>query len=361
MCLLWSKNGNMKIKLYMTGEELPISGNPVGLGYLKSNCTGADIEIVKNKEDLKDCDMIGLSTTALGLKEAVAILEETNIPVTIGGHGTLWDGLKDYGFKHIVIGEGERAFQKIIDGTSERIVREPLISDIDTLNFPDRGRCEGTIPMFPSRGCPYKCRYCSSQAFWQKFRYHSANYFMSEVDYILEEYPEAKGIYLIDDLFIANKKRFFEIYDKWMRRGLNKRFRLDGFVRATLFTEEIGLMMKEMNFGSVRFGAESGSDRILKLLNKRATVEDNQRTIDIANKIGLPITAAFIYGLPTETDEERQMTVDFIKKNIGKVGRGGWYRFIAYPGTDFHKGENPLEINMNFRGNIGQYGLCSWN
>lgn len=344
----------------MCGKEYPISQNQIGLGYLKTNCTGADIEIVYNRKDLKDCNMIGLSATALGLKEAVSILKSTNIPVIIGGQGTLWEGLQEYNFKHIVLGEGERAFQKIINGTDEKVIRESLIENIDTLNFPDRGKCSATVPMFPSRGCPFNCKYCSSQAFWKKARYCSAKYFMAEVDYILKTYPTVRGIYLLDDLFIANKPRLFKIYNMWMERGLNKRITLTGYVRATLFTEKIGLMMKEMNFGSIRFGGESGSNRILKVLNKHATVEDNQRTIDIANKIGLPITSAFMYGVPTETKEEKQMTIDFIKRNIGKIGRGGWYRFVAFPGTGFYKGENPLLTNMNFRGNIGRAGLCDW-
>jgi len=350
----------MNIKLYMCGKEHPTSENQIGLGYLKTNCTGANVEIVHNIKDLNDCDMIGLSATAHGLKEAVDILKSTKIPVIIGGQGTLWEGLQQYDFKHIILGEGERAFQKIINGTKERIIREPLIENLDVLNFPDRGKCGVTVPMFPTRGCPYNCKYCSSRAFWKKPRSFSAEYFMREIDYIIQRYPEAKGISLLDDLFIADKARFLKIHDIWMKKGLYKRFQLHSYVRATLFTEELGLMMKEMNFGSVRFGAESGSNRILKLLNKQATVEDNQRTIDIANKIGLPITAAFIYGIPTETDEERQMTINFIKKNYGKVGRGGWYKFIPYPGTYFYTGENPLLTNLNFRGNIGKFGLIDW-
>ena len=47
----------MKIKLYMCGGETPVSEYPLGLGYLKSNCTGADIEIVSDQKDLVDCDL----------------------------------------------------------------------------------------------------------------------------------------------------------------------------------------------------------------------------------------------------------------------------------------------------------------
>ena len=67
-----------------------------------------------------------------------------------------------------------------------------------------------------------------------------------------------------------------------------------------------------------------------------------------------------MYGAPTETPEEKKATIDFIKRNYGKVGRGGWYKFIAYPGTALYAGANPLTDEMNFRGNIGQNGLCDW-
>ena len=78
----------MKIKLYVCGGERGTSEYCLGVGYLKSNCS-ADIEIVKSSDELKDCDLIGLSSTASSLKEAVKIAGSTKIPVAIGGQGTL--------------------------------------------------------------------------------------------------------------------------------------------------------------------------------------------------------------------------------------------------------------------------------
>ena len=341
----------MKIKLYMcSSQEKPLTENQIGLGYLKTNVTGADIEIVKHREELKDCDMIGLSTLALGLKEAVNIVRSTKIPVIVGGQGTLWNGLQDYPFKHIVIGEGERALQKIINGTEQRILREPLIENMDELNYPDVGESGPTFPLFPTRGCPFKCAFCSSQVHWKRARFNSAEYIMTYIEQIIKERPHTKGLLFADDLFIASKPRFHAFHEAWMCKGLNKRLRLAGFIRSDIFTKDMAFKMKQMGFMNVRFGAESGSNRILKLLNKQATVEDNQRAIDIAYEIGLPITAAFMYNMPTETEEERQMTNRFIRRNEGKAGDGGWYRFVAFPGTQFYNNENPLTENVNFRG-----------
>lgn len=337
----------MKIKLYQCGGERSIAEYPLGLGYLKSNCS-AKIEIVNSSDKLNDCDLIGLSSNAWGLKEAISILEKAKVPVIIGGQGVLWEEIKDYHFKHIIYGDGEISFQKIINGYTERILNNP-VKNLDNLKFPDRGKCGKAIPIITSRGCPFHCSFCTSNAFWGKVRFHSADYFIAEILYILKIYPYAKIIRLMDDLFIADKKRFDKIYEKWMQLELNKKLSIQGFIRSNLFTLEIAKQMKEMGFRRVRFGAESGSNRMLKVLNKCATVQDHQKAIDIANQIKIPITASFMYNLPTETKEDLQMTKDFIKKNKGKLSVEGWYHFRAFPGCKFYNGENPLTINMKVR------------
>ena len=350
----------MKIKLYLCGGENPVSEYPLGLGYLKSNCTGADIKIVNNRNQLNgDVDLIGLSSTAGGLKEAVDIVQSTDIPVVIGGQGTMWDDLKDYPFKHIIIGEGEYAFQSIIDGNTDRIIEYPNMPNIDVLKYPDRGRCSNLIPILTSRGCPWSCYFCSSQNYWGETRWHSADYFMREVDYILETQPQAEILYIMDDLFIVNKQRFEDIYYRWMAAGYEKRLELKGFVRSNCMTRDKACMMKAMGFREVRFGAESGSNRMLKIINKQETVEDHQRCVDICNEVGLNVCASFIKYLPGETVEDRVLTGKFQLKNRSKLCISGNYRFQPFPGTHFYKGENPLEGDWRTRGGNANENLKS--
>lgn len=338
-----------KIKMLQCGWENPMYNEyPFAIGYLKTNCD-ADIELVRDSKDLKDCDYIGLSSNAWGIQEAVQILKKTkDIPIIIGGQCTLWEDLKKYPFKHIVKGEGESALNYIIKhNPKEQIIERPNIKDIDTLKYPERGRCTETIPIFTSRGCPFACNFCSSTVFWGNTRFHSAKYFIGEVEFLLKTYPQIKDLYIYDDLFIAHKKRFHEIHAMWMKNGWNKRLRIKSFVRAGVFTLDIAKKMKEMGYFEVRFGAESGSDRVLKLLNKGNTVEDNQKTIDIARSIGLPVRASFMHHVPGETDEERQMTLDFIKKN--KLSVQGWYKFEPFPGTKFYVPSDLAKCGMKNR------------
>jgi len=348
----------MKIKLYMCGGEEPVSEYPLGLGYLKTNCVGADIEIVNDRAELKDCDLIGLSSTVGGLREAVEIVTESDIPVAIGGQGTMWDGLNDYPFKHIIHGEGERALQAIINGDDVcKNLAYENIPDLDYLCYPDRGRCGVQVPILTSRGCPFNCHFCSSQNYWGKTRWHSAEYFIGEVAHIERNYPDSQILYIMDDLFIVNQPRFDQIYEMWMSRMLHHRYELKGFVRSKSMTVDLAKKMKTMGFQSVRFGAESGSDRMLKLINKGETVADHQRCIDICVEVGLNVCASLIQYLPGETVEDRQLTGAFRKKNDQVLCISGNYKFQPFPGTHFYDGSSPLEGDWRTRGNVNKIRL----
>lgn len=343
----------MKLKLYncLGDNETPVSEYPIGLGYLVTNCTGADIEIVSKRSDLTDCDMIGLSAVTQGVSEAVQILEAADVPVVIGGQCTLWDGLQSFSFKHIVLGEGELALQWILAGDAERVVKCKHVEDIDVFSYPERGRCAGAVPILTSRGCPWNCHFCSSQQYWGKPRYHSAEYFCGEVDYILSRYPAAKLLYILDDLFIANRERFESIYDYWMGHGYHRKLQLHGFVRSNLVDIGMARKLKRMGFRQVRFGAESGSDRLLEVLNKKTTVAQHQNCIDVCNEVGLPVVYSLMSFIPGETVQDRLLTAEFIQRNVGKSQIAGNYAFRPFPGTRFYDGESPLENNWCTRGN----------
>lgn len=339
----------MKIKFYVCANEHPHTKIPLGLGYLITNCA-PEAEVVQNSALLEGADLVGVSTAAWGVREAVEIAQRWPGKIVVGGQGALWEGLDDYPFKHIVVGEGEWAFNHILQGLEmpKRIQYDP-IGDIDSLKFPDRGVQDATVPILTARGCPFSCYFCSSKAFWGKVRYHSAEYFMEEVKYLLNRYPHMRTLYILDDLFIANRGRFNQIYKMWMTAGLNRRLGLLGFIRSSMFDRDYGEKMKAMGFSRVRFGAESASDRLLEAINKRATVADHQRTIDLANQLGLKVSASFMYDLPGETDEDRRLTKEFVDRNLGKLQIEGWYRFKAFPGTKYWEPIDLTTADMRVR------------
>ena len=321
---------------------------PLGIGSLMSNID-AETEFCMDKKDLIDCDWIGLSSGVVGLNEAIEILQSTDIPVIIGGMGCLWGGLQEYPFKHIVTGDGERALNNIIEGRNvPKIVDSMSVVDINKLNFPELGKLnQKVIPIMSSRGCPFNCAFCTSHVYWKGVRYHSAEYVLAEIDYYIDMYPEADEIYLLDDIVTLPPSRFETIYNGWMSRGLNKTHKLRGFVRADTLDFITLKRLQEMGMSFIRFGAESGSNRMLKLLNKRSTVNDYKRVIEWCKELDLPVSASFMYGLPFETPTDIKLTEEFIKET--GIQKGGWYEFKAFPGTALYNGENPLEVDMRVR------------
>ena len=336
----------------MCGGENPESGVPIGVGYLLTNVQSTELTYCRTRAELDAhrWDIVGLSAVAAGIPEAVEIARTKEEPVAIGGQATLWQGLDGLGlFDWIAEGEGEIILGELSSLPPGRHRCKTKVK-LDELNFPERGGLYGgKVPMVTSRGCPWQCQFCSSSQYWGQPQYCSPEYFIAEVEDVLLRYPDARWLYIMDDLFTAIPSRFDRIHDLWMSKGLNKRLGLWSFVRANTFDARQARQMVEMGYRSVRFGAESGSDRVLGLLGKQATVGMNQRAIDVAVEAGMSITCSYMHHIPGETEGERQATLAFIKRNEGKAQVEGYYRFVAFPGTPMYDGASPLEKNMRNR------------
>lgn len=365
----------MKIKYYLCGSEQPISQYPLGLGYLLSNAKGYDAEIVDKPADLRGADVIGLSTLTDGLVEAVEVARMfPSYPVIVGGQGTLWPGIIDVqrtrdgtnlqpAFDVVIQGEGERSMNFLgkdwFDGArpvgkigteGKSIGLTPSnYYDLDELKPPERGHCGNAVPILTSRGCPHNCKFCSSQTYWGKPRYHSAEYVIDEVKMLSRRYKQSTKLRIFDDSFISDKARFEEIYRLWMKSMLWQRWQPDGFVRADDITKDIAIKLKQMGFRFVRFGADAASTRLLKSAGKTTTAEDNQRCIDVCNAAGLGVCMSLIQYLPGETIEDRRQLSAFLRKNKGKVSVAGNYRFRPFPGTAYYDGEDVLKEDWRVR------------
>ena len=346
----------MRVALYQCGGEAPRNEVPLGIGYLLANCSkpGVELYFARTREELRGAGMIGLSANAQGLKEAVEICETCGVPCIVGGQGTLWPGLSKYPFMHIVVGEGELALQAILDGNASpfQVIRYPNVDNLDDIKPPVRGQCGKIAPIMSSRGCPFRCQYCSSQSYWHRVRYHSPERIISEVADIERDQPQATVIYFLDDLMTANKKRLRKLHALWVAQGYQLKFRVWTFVRADTFDVETASILRDLNTARVRFGAESGCDRVLKILGKTTTVADNARCLEIGRAANLNMSASFMYDVPGETPEEAQQTKDFIRDHEVQVE--GWYRFTAFPGCDMYDGTDPIKERMRFRPKPGR-------
>jgi radical SAM superfamily enzyme YgiQ (UPF0313 family) len=214
-----------------------------------------------------------------------------------------------------------------------------LRRDLDSLPFPLRTK-NPTRPdeavVFTSRGCPFRCRYCSTQEYWESYRRFSADYFVRELEHILESTPEVRSVYILDDLYVADRRRLREMARLMDETGLNERLSFHGFVRSNLVDEELCELLKTMNVSAIRFGAESGSDDVLQRMERggKCSVATHQRAIDLADKYGMACGASFMFGYPGETLEDMKKTFDFINRNTDKMFVEGFYLTVPLPGTE---------------------------
>ena len=181
-----------------------------------------------------------------------------------------------------------------------------------------------------SRGCRYRCNFCSSSSFWKGYHAKTATRVVEEIQLLNER--GADHITIFDDLFIAQKKRLAEIVRSISDKGLT-RLTYGCLVRSNLVDSETVSLLKAMNAKEVAFGAESASDRVLAMMDKNATVAQNQQAIDILFQKGYRPAISLIVGYPGESEKDLKRTVAFIETNRAKCSLITIYPCIPFPGT----------------------------
>lgn len=165
-------------------------------------------------------------------------------------------------------------------------------------------------------GCPFECGFCGGRysPSLRRMRIRSAENILEEMRHLHHTYGFT-GFMFYDDELNVNKN--------WegLLRGIIKlqeevgqEFRLRGFVKAELFTETQAALMYQAGFRWLLTGFESGSPRILRNINKKATQDDNTRAADYAHNAGLKVKALMSVGHPGESHETIQETQDWLLK-----------------------------------------------
>lgn len=218
------------------------------------------------------------------------------------------------------------------NGALKRTPDRPIYSSLDRLPHPKRSLIEyhRTDTMLTSRGCPYRCPYCSVARYWDNIGYASPEYVVDEITELVTH--GTKIIKFYDDLFPASKKRVEAIASGIIEKRLHRRARFTCWARADSITPEVVAVLKSMNMVAVEMGLESGCERSLNYLKGGTlTVQENRRAVNLLKDAGIQTNAYFIIGLPDETEEEIMETYDFIRKS--RLDTVTINSLVAFPGT----------------------------
>lgn len=212
-----------------------------------------------------------------------------------------------------------------------------------------------------SRGCPFLCGFCSSASIRQrKWRPMSAERSLQVIIEPVKRF-NLNGIWIRDDEFYIDRERTQRICEGIIRAGLKVNWYTSG-TRIDIFnksTEAQIALLKRSGAGVLKFGAESGSNRILKLMNKGITTQDTIAANLKAKRHGIIPAFALMMGFPTETLEEIGETIDFALRLIKDNPRAQLESvapYTALPGTPLFK----MALEMGLEPPQALEGWANW-
>ncbi|MEW6096143.1 MAG: radical SAM protein [bacterium] len=223
----------------------------------------------------------------------------------------------------------------------------PLITDLDNLPFPawhhldimkyfDGGKLYPYINIFTSRGCPYQCTFCllPQMMFGHKHRVRSAKNIVDEIESDINLFPQIrKGEFFFeDDTFTINKQRVLALCEEIMRRKLKITWSCNA--RPDIYDLKMFKDMKASGCRLLLVGFESGDQEMLNRMRKGMKVEDSIEFMKVAKEAGLEVHGCFVFGMPGETKETMEKTLNFaLKLGLTTVQFAG---AVPFPGTEYY-------------------------
>jgi anaerobic magnesium-protoporphyrin IX monomethyl ester cyclase len=371
-------NKNRVLLLYPAAETVQWNLIPLSLLYVAQPLIeeGIDVEIIDQRLErdffrrvhqriTADLICIGISCiTGPQIEQVIRICEfirkVTNTPIVLGGphptllpEQTLESGLVDY----VVISKGEVPFLNLVralkmSGSTQKIaqvgykengkivIHKGQAPEIIVRRIPYHlvfryGR-PSTVPIISSYGCPYHCSFCVEKVLHPTYCEIPIHDVLFVVEEALGLSPEF--IDFIDDNFLLNRKRVIELFSLCQEKGLDFRWLCTGRVdEVSSLDDETLTFLRKRGLVCIYFGIESGSPKILKLINKRITPEMVLKLNLRLRKEGIIPHYSFMAGFPTETGEDIGKTVGLMNRLkeenpeavIWKINQ-----YTPYPGTE---------------------------
>lgn len=260
----------------------------------------------------------------------------------------------------LVAGDGEKAIFEALSDEAEGCIdsdetKSPLFmqnEDYEKTPWPARHLIDlnsyrykiedrNSTSLIAQLGCPFNCGFCGGRnARSLRFiRTRSTMAIVKEIEHLHKTYGFT-GFMFYDDELNVNKE-MVELMNEisQLQKALKTEFRLRGFVKSELFTPEQAEAMYNAGFRWLLTGFESGAPRILENINKKATLEDNSRAVEIAHEHGLKVKALMSVGHPGESDETILQTREWLLQ--AKPDDFDCTIITTYPGTPYYDEATP--------------------
>jgi len=343
----------------------PRRAEPLGLMYLEGVLSSLGIEVsmvdLSFISDIPKADVYGFSASTVNFSQAIGYAKQVKPAHTIigGPHVSAISKNALEWFDAVVTGPGEGALLDVLrdfkNGIKNRIYKKH-IEDIDSIPIPPRfiwNRIRytsfendiSTASIITSRGCPFSCSFCASNAIWgRRVSFRSVQNVMEEIQYLKDTY-DIQNFKFVDDIFTLDTSRF-----KTFSKELST-LNIKWFCEARIDSMDDVVLDQMVLSGctTVNLGVESVSDIVLNKIQKKQTISMVKNVIKKIHSKGLKVKIYLIYGLPFEPKDIVLQTKNFIEEtNPDYISL---FTFTPYPGTDIwnHPDKYGIKsIDLNF-------------
>lgn len=310
------------------------------------NLEGNSLDELKIKLEEREYDFIGISSLFIQKDDANHILDmlknEKKSKIVLGGdyfvtYKDIYSNLADF----VVCGDGELFFEQLVNGTIKDggIYYPEGLDSLDDIPIPDKELLEQVawdkriFSLKTSRGCPFKCLFCSSINNNKIVRYHSSQYILDYISFIYNTYGISKFRFM-DDVFTLNKGRVLSFCEKLVKSKMPVEIS-ECFSHISVCDMEIFEHMKWAKFNSVQVGIESANNKVLQTIGKNITREAIVKTVNLIVACGLKVEGLYMLGNIGDTAETIKETIEFAK-NLPTYK--DWFSFACpLPNSKFYE------------------------
>ena len=287
-----------------------------------------------------------------GMHATVALEEMTEVPeidrICQGpGEKIIVDLVQDpHSFPRVVQGQGAKSMTDwpMIDRTLWPKPHKRLRKSFPWPLEPECGWGPGpVVTLLTSRVCPWRCVFCNESSYIPNMGRKSVEAVIEELNYLDETHGPIGSLVIHDSMFFQQPGWLREWLEKYPRLA-NKTWPYWAAARSDTVRQWPDLfeaLVRETNWNLVSIGFESGSDRVLRILNKECTAEDNDVAIELFNRIGDQMEAEgkepprfwtnIMLGIPGETREDAFETMRMVKSMRRSLHSFSFY--APYPGS----------------------------